>query len=82
MLNRMLSVLGIGALGLLAVGCGQPLRTVTHLSVWKGPAGEYIYIGYAEDSDTSKLRRCAVNEDNTLACNEEEAANAVLNAKK
>jgi hypothetical protein len=82
MLNRKLALACLGALGMLAAGCGAPIRSVTHISTWKGPEGPYIYIGYAEDNDTSKLRRCIVNADNTLTCNEEEAANAVLNSKK
>ena len=72
----LLCVLGFGSFGCATI------RSVTHISTWKGEAGEYIYIGYAENNDTSKLRRCAVNPDNTLTCYEEDQANRLLNADK
>ncbi len=66
---------GVATLG----GCRPPIRTITHVSAWSGGQGDYLYIAYAENEDLSKIRRCIINEDNTMTCNEEQEVNALLN---
>ena len=66
-------------LGGLASGCSTTVRAVTHVSTWTGPGGDYLYIGYAENNDVSKVRKCNVNADNTVTCTEQEEVNKLLN---
>ncbi len=67
-------------MGGFVLGCGGAVRSVTHISTWSGGAKEYLYIGYAENKDVSKVRRCLINDDNSLKCNEEDGLTALLNA--
>ncbi len=60
-------------------GCRPPIRTITHVSAWSGDRSDYLYIAYAENDDVSKIRRCIINDDNTMTCHEEQEVNALLN---
>lgn len=81
MKRTILLLAGMASLAFAASGCAPTIRSVTHMSTWKGGNGPYIYIGYAENSDVSKLKRCAVNADNTMTCAEEDDVNKLLNNK-
>ncbi|MCA9541965.1 MAG: hypothetical protein KC620_23875 [Myxococcales bacterium] len=81
--HRLTGRLGWAALvllGLLAAGCGaQPIRTVTHVSTWSGPGGDYLYLAYAESEFVSRVKRCLIKDDNSLDCADQEALNKQLN---
>lgn len=62
-----------------AVGCAPPVRTVTHISTWSTEAGNYIYVAYAEDKNVSRVKRCLIEADNSIKCEDQESLNALLN---
>lgn len=78
-LNTML-VLGL-ILGTAA--CASTRRSVTHVRVESDKA----YVAYAEweegyfvgSNDRSRVKRCAINADNTMKCEEDADINAILN---
>ncbi len=67
------------ALAATAVGCAPPVRTVTHVSAWSTDAGKYIYVAYAEDQNVSRVKRCLIEADNSLKCEDQDALNKLLN---
>lgn len=67
------------ALAAASVGCAPPVRTVTHISAWSTDAGKYIYVAYAEDANVSRVKRCLIEEDNSLKCEDQDALNKLLN---
>lgn len=70
------AVLFCGAPLVLATGCAPTaVRAVTHVSTW----GDYMYIAYAENQDTSKVQLCTVNADNSITCVDQDEVNRLLN---
>jgi hypothetical protein len=70
--------------GLVALGCAETTtRGITHLSVW-GDRGNppYFYLAYGEgpgaDIEFSRLMRCTVHPDNSVACVPEPEADRIL----
>ncbi|HWV39476.1 MAG TPA: hypothetical protein VN033_13485 [Vulgatibacter sp.] len=70
----------------LASGCTSTRRSITHVRTESDKA----YIAYAEwdqglgtwisgTNDRSKVKRCSINPDNSLSCEEAEELNALLN---
>lgn len=82
-LPRGLEALAVAAaLASATTACGTAeVRRVTHVSTWSGPKGDYFYVAYAEDADLSRVKLCQVLEDNTIACKDQPAVDAVLNAR-
>lgn len=67
------------ALAATAIGCAPPVRTVTHISGWSTDAGNYIYVAYAEDQNVSRVKRCLVEADNSIKCEDQDSINKLLN---
>jgi len=81
MMKRISAFVAAVALCSMTVGCMPPVRTVTHISGWATDTGDYIYVAYAEDANVSRVKRCLVQDDNSLKCEDQEALNALLNEK-
>lgn len=68
---------------MFATGCASTRRSVTHVRIESDKA----YIAYAEweqsflgaSNDRSRVKRCSINPDNSLACDEAEDINKLLN---
>lgn len=67
------------AFAVTAVGCAPPVRTVTHISTWSTDAGKYLYVAYAEDNNVSRVKRCLIEADNSIKCEDQDAINKLLN---
>lgn len=77
-MKRLAAACGVlGALGLGA--CAAPMRSVTHISSWSTPAGDYFYVAYAENETTSRLKLCRIQPDNTIACADQPEVDRLLN---
>ncbi|MBI5526277.1 MAG: hypothetical protein HY897_08075 [Deltaproteobacteria bacterium] len=68
--------------------CGQTVRSVTHTSWWETSGGSRVYVCYWEGSCSgfggcskgeSKIKKCDVQADNTLKCEQMTEAEKVLN---
>lgn len=79
------SVLLVGVI-LMASGCISTRRSVTHVRI----VDDKAFIAYAEwdqgfmssifgGKDRSRVKRCAINTDNSLNCEEAEDINKLLN---
>lgn len=74
------------SVAMLGSGCASTRRSVTHIRV----DGQKAFVAYAEwdhdflaaSTDRSRVKRCAVNPDNSLACEEDADINHVLNPQE
>ena len=66
-------------LALAAPACGSVQRSVTHISNWSGPKGEYFYVAYAENEMTSRIKLCHIHDDNTVTCDDQPEVDRLLN---
>ena len=75
-----LKVLALGlALSGTAAGCTTTVRAVTHVGAYGPKDQPYLYIGYAENKDVSRVRKCTVKPDNAIDCQEQGEVNKLLN---
>ncbi len=80
LMTRLIALTASLAMASLTTGCGQPVRTVTHISTWSMEDGnDYLYLAYAESEFVSRIKRCLVKEDNSIECTDQEALNKLLN---
>lgn len=79
-MTRLMALMASLTMASLTAGCGQPVRTVTHISTWSMEDGnDYLYLAYAESEFVSRIKRCLVKEDNSIECTDQEALNKLLN---
>lgn len=87
-MNSQTILLAVSVL-LSTLGCASTRRSVTHVRVEHDKA----YVAYAEwedggltfitgSKDRSRVKRCAINPDNTLSCEEDADINAILNPQE
>ena len=88
-MKRLFIMVAVSAVGLVGTGCGNMVRyrTATHFA--QPPGGKITYYAtYMEGNCSgfggctgvnSKLRRCTINPDNSMACVDDAELNRVLN---
>ena len=83
-MNQKMISLGLFSV-LCASGCATTHRAVTHVRVEKDKA----YVAYAEwdegafsKNERSRVKRCSINQDNSMACEEDADINRVLNPQE
>ena len=62
-------------------GCAAPMRSVTHISSWSTPNGDYFYLAYAEIDQISRLKLCRIKDDNTVTCVDQPEVDRLLNGQ-
>lgn len=66
------------ALALLPA-CASPMRSITHLSSWSTPDGDYFYLAYADSDERSRLQLCRIADDNKVTCVAQPEVDRLLN---
>ncbi len=86
---KTLRLFGLVALAFTSIGCSTTYRSVTHVRIENDKA----YLAYAEweggpftaftgTNDRSRVKRCLINPDNSMKCEEDADINHVLNPQE
>ncbi len=86
---KTLRLIGLVALAFTSIGCSTTYRSVTHVRIENDKA----YLAYAEweggpltaftgTKDRSRVKRCLINPDNSMKCEEDADINHVLNPQE